>query len=146
MFRPHGQEVAISAPRQRRKLAHVRRGVAAVELAILLPFLVFIFLVAVDFCRVFYASQIVENSARNGALFAAKVYNYSTWRGSIDSIEKAVRADASNLDQSKLTVKSSTSSTDVAVTVSYQFATIASFPVIPSKYTITRTVHMKLAP
>jgi Flp pilus assembly protein TadG len=31
-----------------------RRGVAAVELAVLLPFLCFLFVTAVDFARIFY--------------------------------------------------------------------------------------------
>jgi Flp pilus assembly protein TadG len=48
-----------------------RRGTASVELAILLPFLTFIFLIAVNFARVFYFSQIIENCARNGALYAS---------------------------------------------------------------------------
>ena len=50
----------------------IRRGVAAAELAILLPFLVLMFGVAVDFCRVFYASQTVQNCAYAGALYASR--------------------------------------------------------------------------
>jgi Flp pilus assembly protein TadG len=120
--------------------------VAAVELAIFLPFLMFLFLVTVDFCRIFYVTQVIENSARNGALFASRVYNDSTWSGSVDTIEKAVRAETSNLDQSKLSVTSSTTATDVTVTVTYNFSTLVSFPGIPNSVTIVRPATMQVAP
>src|SRR5260370_10090883 len=48
-----------------------RRGVAAAELAIVLPFLILMFGVAIDFCRVFYASQTVQNCAYAGALYSS---------------------------------------------------------------------------
>lgn len=45
-----------------------RPGAAVAELAVLLPFLVLLFFVAVDYCRIFYFTLTVENCARNGAL------------------------------------------------------------------------------
>src|SRR5271166_2637104 len=48
-----------------------RRGGAAAELALLAPLLVFIFIVAIDFCRLFFAYTIITNAARNGALWAS---------------------------------------------------------------------------
>ena len=45
----------------------LRRAIAAVEMAILTPFLFFIFLVVWDYSRIFYYAIIVENCARNGA-------------------------------------------------------------------------------
>ena len=48
-----------------------RSAVAAAELAILLPFLLLMFGVALDFCRVFYASQTIQNCAYAGALYAS---------------------------------------------------------------------------
>ena len=41
-----------------------RRGAAVVELAVILPLLVFLFLVVVDYCRLFYFSQVVTGCAR----------------------------------------------------------------------------------
>src|SRR5438552_3318495 len=55
------------APRSIRR----RPGAAAAELAILLPFLGLMFVTALDFCRVFYAAQTIENSARSAALYAS---------------------------------------------------------------------------
>ena len=48
-----------------------RRGAAVVELALLLPFLTFLLLITIDYCRLFYYSQVVTNCARNGAVFAS---------------------------------------------------------------------------
>src|SRR5262245_21793895 len=53
------------------QLANRRRGVAAAEMALLLPVLTLLLLMGVDFTRVFYYSVAVSNCARNGALYAA---------------------------------------------------------------------------
>ena len=51
-----------------------RRGVAATELAVWSPLLVFVLIVAIDFCRLFFAYTIITNAARNGALWASDPY------------------------------------------------------------------------
>src|SRR5208283_5678933 len=48
-----------------------RRGGAATELAVWLPLLVFVLIVAIDFCRLFFHYTIITNAARNGALWAS---------------------------------------------------------------------------
>src|SRR5260370_14853076 len=45
-----------------------RPATAAAELAVLLPFLMFLFVVTVDWARAFYFSVVIANSARQGAL------------------------------------------------------------------------------
>jgi Flp pilus assembly protein TadG len=55
-----------------------RRGGAAAELALLLPVITFIFIVAIDFCRLFYAWNVITNCARNGALWQSGPYSNST--------------------------------------------------------------------
>jgi Flp pilus assembly protein TadG len=53
-------------------LDHVaRRGAAAAELAIVLPFIALLFAVAVDFCRLYNQTQIVQGCAEAGAVYAA---------------------------------------------------------------------------
>jgi hypothetical protein len=73
------------------------RGMAAVELAFLLPFLVFASMAAVDFARVAYMQITLQNCARNGALYefykAAAYPLPSGWT----SLSAAVQADAGNL-------------------------------------------------
>jgi hypothetical protein len=50
-----------------------RRALAAVEFAVLAPFLAFLFVLTVDFARVFHYQQVVEQCARNGALYGSRV-------------------------------------------------------------------------
>jgi Flp pilus assembly protein TadG len=130
-----------------RRHRQLRKGVAAVEFAILLPFLAFMFVVAVDWCRIFYYSVTVTNCARNGALYlsdpiakAASPYN---------NVTAAALADAANL--SPTPTVSSYTGTDtngayVDVTVSYSFDTVTKFPGVPSVNTVSRTVRMYVAP
>jgi Flp pilus assembly protein TadG len=136
--------------RQRRlhRPQHARRAAATVELAVLLPFLVFLFAISVDFARVFYFSQVIENCARQGALYASdpKAPAYNRYA----SVHDAAVADAPDLTPQP-TVTSSTG-TDaagnayVAVTVTWQFQTITGFPGVPSNVTLSRTVQMRMAP
>lgn len=124
----------------------VRRAVAATELALLLPFLCFLFVIAIDFARVFYFDLTVANCARNGAL-----YGCQTPTTALDTagIVSAAQLDAGNLDLTKLTVTSSTDSptspTTVSVTVTYPFATITHYPGV-SGLTLSRTLQMSIAP
>jgi Flp pilus assembly protein TadG len=124
-----------------------QRGAAATELALLLPFLGFIFVIALDFGRIFYYTLTIENAARNGALWASDPYasglSYST-------LQDAVQADASNLSPAiKNSDISSSTGTDskgdavVIVTVNYSFNLITNYPGIPNPYSVSRTVQMR---
>jgi Flp pilus assembly protein TadG len=130
-----------SAPRR------VRRGVAAVEFAVLLPLLCFAFVVAVDFCRVFYYSVTVSNCARNGALYGSADQAHASDASGIDA---AARKDAGDLDRQKLNVASTTEasggSTYVNVTVKYPFATITRYPGVGGEMMLTSTVRMRVVP
>jgi Flp pilus assembly protein TadG len=125
-----------------------RRGVAAVELAVVLPFLAFLFVIAVDYGRIFYYSLTVENCARNGALYGSDPLAAS--QSPYKSISEAALADASNL--SPQPTVSSRNGADpagnsyVEVTVSWQFSTITNYPGVPSVTTLSRTVRMRVAP
>lgn len=124
-----------------------RRGAATVELALLLPFLCMMFVVAVDFSRVFYFSLTVTNCARNGAVYgSADPVRADDQTG----IETAAKADASNLNTQQLTVTSKTDGASppnyVDVTVQYPFATITSYPGVPGALTLSRTVRMRVVP
>ena len=127
---------------------HQRKASAAVELAILLPLIAFLFVIAVDFARIFYFSQIIENCARQGALYAsdpkAPANNLYT------SLQQAALADAGGLNPQP-TVTSTTGqdaagNAYVAVTVTWEFQTITGFPGVPNNMTLARTVVMRKAP
>ena len=67
---PYGNMAAWNARNGRRIPPLRRRAVAAAELAILLPFLAFAFVAALDYCRVYYVTQLVQTSAHTAAQYA----------------------------------------------------------------------------
>jgi Flp pilus assembly protein TadG len=125
-----------------------RQATATVELALLAPFLFFLFVIAVDFARVFYFSQVLANCARQGAMYAsdpkAPAYNLYT------SVQAAALADASNLTPQPTVT--STTGTDgagnqyVAVTVTWQFNSVTGFLGIPASLNLSRTAQMRVCP
>src|SRR5205823_599249 len=68
---PDGQRALQDAVRGERMRATHRRGAAATELALFLPFLALLFFVAVDYARAFRAAQVIDGCARTGALYAS---------------------------------------------------------------------------
>jgi Flp pilus assembly protein TadG len=130
------------------KVTHRRDGVAAVELAVLLPFLAYIFAISVDWTRVIYFTVTVNNCARNGALYAADPY--STTISPYATMTQAALADASNLSpQPTVTSASGIDANGYAYvdcTVSYDFHTITNFPGVPSSTPVVRTVRVYTLP
>ena len=72
-----------------------RPGAAAVELAVLLPFLLFVCVIATDWARLLYYTITVEACARNGALYAADPVAAAT--SPYSSVTVAAMAEAPNL-------------------------------------------------
>jgi len=132
-----------------------RRGAAAAELALLAPLLLFILIVAIDFCRLFFDYTIITNAARNGALWASDPYANGTVTPSQSpyaTVQDAALADANNLNPA-LTAANVTSSTGtdgqgnatVSVTVQYQFNMISTYLGF-SNVNLSRQVTMRVAP
>lgn len=126
-----------------------RNGAAALELAVTLPVLVFILVIAVDFGRLFYHYTTITNCARNGALYASDTF--SPLHSSYSDYKQAAIADGQSLAP-PLTVDDvvETSGTDsegdyVEVTVSYNFTMVSSYLGFGSKM-LTSTVRMRVAP
>lgn len=138
--------------RTHRLNGHSRRGVAAVELAVLAPFLVFLVLIAVDFARIFYMSQTLANSARNGALWESDPYVRA--ESIYKTVDEAALADATNImnepnNKPRVSTASGTDASGVQwveVTVKYRFRTVSRFPGIPNDVDLARTVRMARAP
>jgi Flp pilus assembly protein TadG len=124
-----------------------RRAVAAVELAVLLPLLVFLFVIGIDFARAFYFALTITNCARDGAIYGSMD---PTHAADTTGIQQMALADASNLSPAPNV--SSTTGTDgqgnpyVSVTVTWTFNTVAAYPGVPSPITLSRTVQMRVAP
>jgi Flp pilus assembly protein TadG len=140
-----------------------RRGVAAVELAVLLPFLCFLFVVAVDYARIFYMAVTVQNCARNGAYYASDYPNNSYLYNDIygyANLNDAILRDAGNLSPAPTYTVSYGSSPNgpftlstapssggyVQVTVNWTFHTITSYPGVPSNVALARSCVMEMAP
>ena len=122
-----------------------RRGAAAVELALLLPVLLFLFVAIIDFGRVFYYSQTVENSARAGALYLSDDDAIAT--SPYANVTAAALADASNLSPQPTVASSNGTDASgnpyVRVTVSWSFHLIINYPGIPGTVSLARTVQMR---
>jgi hypothetical protein len=134
-----------------RKVPGPRRPAAAVtELALLLPFLAFLFLAAVDFCRIFYFALTVENCARNGAIWACDSFAQSESR--YNTVTEAARADFPSALRSNLAISDPAPVVTqggvsyVQVTCTYQFQAITSYPGIAGPWTIQRVVRARVVP
>jgi hypothetical protein len=124
------------------------------------------FVIAVDWARVFYYSITVRNCARNGALYLCQQQSARTttspytdsgyvnlYVNSASPVTAAALADAPNLAPTP-TVTSTTGSDRygpyVEVTVSYPFQTVTNFSVgifgVPSSTNVTSTVRMYVPP
>ncbi len=123
----------------------VRRGVAAAELAIWLPFLVLMFAVAVDFCRIYFVTQTVQNCAAAAAMFASGVSCRSrpVLRYPTPSSRRPLAEGASlNPPLQQANVTTSVSGSSVQVTVSYDFTLLTRLPGLGGTVTIIRSVTM----
>lgn len=133
-------------PRHAWPIADRPRGAAAVELALLLPFLCFIFFVVADYSRLIADVLAVVDCARNGALFAADP-NLASNTPYV-SIEQAALASADGLSPAPSVI--TTYGTDannhdyVEVTVSHTFKTMIDYPGIPHEVAIRRTIRMRV--
>lgn len=146
---------------------------AAVELAVLLPFLMFVGVIATDWARLLYYTIAIEACARNGALYASD--KEMADRSPYPNVAEAALAEAPGVMESAtvsytLTIGSTTSThyftpngewrasvfstttTDstgaaaVVVDVKLRFKTITNFPGVPSPEWLSRSVQMRVAP
>jgi len=125
-----------------------RRAAAAVELALLLPVLTFLLIISVDFARLYYHYVTITNCARNGALWLCDPIAQTTSKYA--TVDAAARADATNLDSSKLTISSKTGvggdgNPYVEVTATYEFPLVTTYLGFNAQ-TLSRTVRMRIAP
>jgi hypothetical protein len=123
-----------------------RPAAATVELAALLPFLMFLCVIGADWARLFYYTITVEACARNGALYASDS-DYRS-KSPYASVQQAALAEAPTLNAAATVT--TTSTTDAAgnqaviCSVSVPFKTITNFPGVPNSQTLTRNVQMRM--
>jgi Flp pilus assembly protein TadG len=136
-------------PSVRPNLTPTRRGAAALELAILLPFLVLMFAAAVDVARVFHVTQVMESAAYAGAVYASG----TAWAPGpggdlIQAAKSAVCANGAlmNLPLQPTNVTVAPASKTVAVTVDYDFPLVTAVLTPSGTVHLRRTVTMNSAP
>jgi hypothetical protein len=125
-----------------KKRKSARLGVAAVELAFLAPLLGFIFVIGLDWARVFYYSVTINDCARNGAAYESDIVGKG-----MSQYATCTDAALAGTNLSPTPTVTPTSGSDangayVEVTVSYQFKTITAFPGVPSDMNVQKTVRM----
>jgi Flp pilus assembly protein TadG len=118
-----------------------RPAAAAVELALLLPFLSFLLVIAVDWARVFYYSLTLENCARQGALYGSGAAGGST-------IQQAALADAPNLSPQPTVASTAgtgpTGDPTISVTVSGTLQLFSNYVGIGNSVNVSHTVTMRM--
>jgi Flp pilus assembly protein TadG len=121
-----------------------RQGVAAAEMAILLPFLALLFGAALDFCRIFYTSQTIANCAHSAALYASGAASMRTDLASpAAAAQDAALAEGVSLNPplQPANITTTLSNGMATVTISYDFPLL--MPFLGKSITITRTVTME---
>jgi Flp pilus assembly protein TadG len=124
-----------------------RPAAVAVELAVLLPLIMFLAAIGVDYARVFSRTAVMETAARNGCVYACQDVTKAADTAGIQAVALKDLTDVSPTP----TVSSSTAANAdgfvyVTVTVSMTFTTITDFPGVPSSTALTRSVTMRICP
>jgi Flp pilus assembly protein TadG len=117
-------------------------------MAILLPFVVFLFVVAVDYCRVFNCAQTVQGCAEAGALYASGNAQDPPSTSPEDAARQAAVAEGTMLKPPLRAedVTVAVTGNAATVTVSYNFQMFTSFLGLPQTLPVVRTVQMTVAP
>jgi Flp pilus assembly protein TadG len=128
---------------------HQRCGTAAVELALVLPFLVFVTVVAIDYCRVFYFSQTVRNCASVAAMRACGAATQQTSNLVIAAQDAALAEGVSlnpPLQASNVNVQISYTTQTATVTVTYTYVTVAGYFGLPREILLTEQITFPVLP
>ena len=126
---------------------HRRRGAAAVEMALILPFLCLVTGITIDYSLLFYHWTTISTCAYNGACYASLNPSASN-----SAVSAAALVDATNLTNPSPTVGSPTFTTDgsgnqfVSVTVSYTYTAHFPWPVLPTSVVLSRSIQIATRP
>jgi Flp pilus assembly protein TadG len=134
---------------RRRRTRTGRRGAAVVEFAVLLPFLLYLCIIAADWARLLYYTQCINDCARAGAIWASD--EEMRMKSRYTNVTAAALAESPGLTPTPTVQNPPRYYTQgghsmVEVTVSVQFDTITNFPGVPKSQTISRSVRMRVAP
>ena len=131
-----------------------RKAAAAVEFAALLPFIMFLAVISVDWARLLYFTITLDNCARNGALYACDAE--AQYKSPYTNVTAAALAEAPALSQTPTVTQTNLADGGdgypaVVVTVSMPFSTFTNFTYgkkfsVTKDNTLSRSVQMRVAP
>jgi Flp pilus assembly protein TadG len=131
----------------RRTFANPRSGTVAVELAILLPLLVFLCAIGVDFARVFSRAILLETASRNACFWAAQDPVRAKDKPGIEAVALRDLADITPTPRiTSQTYFGADGFEYVRVTIEYTFDTIMDFPGVPVRSDLVRSTDMRICP
>lgn len=129
-----------------------RPAAAAVELAIVLPFLMLVVLGCVDFGRFLYYYIALNNASRSGAAYASmNPYvgdDLLTWKAAIQEVARDEMVNQTGYTRSLLTTETESVLDGPGlhrfqVTASYPFQTIVNWPGIPHKMSLQAKTEIR---
>ena len=98
-----------------KRLTNTARGAALVEMALVLPLMILLFLIAIDLGLVLREYQILQNAAREGARFSAQPANWVSPLNPSGSVERIQQYVSDYLQRENITINLS----DVYLNQSY---------------------------
>jgi Flp pilus assembly protein TadG len=125
--------------------ASTRKGSAAMELALMLSVLVPLFVIGVDFCRLYHDYLTITNCARNGAVWAGDPT--AQVNSKYANVQQAALADATTLNPQPIVSTAGGSDSGgnyVDVTVSHNFTLFTTY-LVSGPINLTRTVRARVA-
>jgi len=131
----------------RRSSAIRRNGAISVELAVLLPLVMFMAVIGVDYARIFSRALILETASRNGALWASEDITHAQNDAAIKAVVNKDLTDTSPTPTITITrYVGSDGFTYIQVKIEQTFTTVTKFPGVPSTSTLSRTTDMRVKP
>jgi Flp pilus assembly protein TadG len=137
---------------QSRIFSQARRGLAALEFAIVLPILLTILLGATDFGRFSHSRIAIVNAARCGAAYASlnpyDSTNQTAWKAGVKEAVTDELSESAAFDPAELTVTTnvvfdSGGLRRISVKVSYPFKMLIDWPLLPATMDLQETVVMR---
>jgi Flp pilus assembly protein TadG len=129
-----------------------RRGIAAIELAVVLPLVLLFAFAVVDFGRVVHTYITLANAARCGAEYGSMhnftEYTYDFWESQVrlaiqQEMEGLSGVSPENLQSTVVTTTDNDGLFRVAVDTTFPFRTVVRWPGVPSEVRLRRQVVMR---
>lgn len=127
-----------------------RRGAVAVELALLLPLLMFLAVIGVDYARIFSRAIVIESASRNACYWAAQHPDKAVDDAGIRAVAmRDLTEFTSGGVTPTVTILRYTGAdgfAHVKVTITVTFTTVTDYPGVPRQTELSRSTDMRVCP